>query len=158
MLQCPPLMVTRKFEMVFVSDAGNIIYDLAELEPQIHLLTYLAVASMILINSVQVVALQVPPTVPSKTEWLDTTDTSLMVYSSLIVGKIWGKRTPRLGFPTLFRLSRPSSRRHYLQFRKSFRHESRLWLSHTFCHSSVPASQLAPIICIWSSADKLSLV
>jgi len=41
---------------------SNVVYDLAELEPEVHLRTYLAVASMIVINFVQVLALQGPPT------------------------------------------------------------------------------------------------
>lgn len=52
-------------EMISESDVRNITYDLAEVEPEIHLRTYLAVASMVLINFVQVLALQGPPTVVS---------------------------------------------------------------------------------------------
>ena len=52
-------------ERTDLDNAGNIVYDLAEMEPEIHLRTYLAVASMILINFVQVFTLQGPPTVVS---------------------------------------------------------------------------------------------
>lgn len=53
----------EEVEKAFDNDISNIVYDLAELEPEVHLRTYLAVASMIVINFVQVLALQGPPTV-----------------------------------------------------------------------------------------------
>lgn len=44
---------------------GNLIYDKAEEEPQIHARTFVALAAMFLLNLVQVFALQGPPAVVS---------------------------------------------------------------------------------------------
>ncbi len=64
----------HELERVALDDVGNVVYDIAEVEPEIHLRTYLAVASMILINFVQVFTLQGPPTVVSYGSWTDTGD------------------------------------------------------------------------------------
>ena len=42
---------------------GNLVYDDAEEEPELHMRTYVALASMFLLNLVQVFALQGPPAV-----------------------------------------------------------------------------------------------
>ena len=42
---------------------GNLVYDDVEEEPELHMRTYIALASMFLLNLVQVVALQGPPAV-----------------------------------------------------------------------------------------------
>lgn len=42
---------------------GNLVYENAEEEPELHARTYLALASMFLLNLVQVFALQGPPAV-----------------------------------------------------------------------------------------------
>ena len=42
---------------------GNLVYENSEEEPELHARTYLALASMFLLNYVQVVALQGPPAV-----------------------------------------------------------------------------------------------
>lgn len=44
---------------------GNLVYDNDEVEPEVHARTYIAVLAMALLNFVQVVALQGPPTVVS---------------------------------------------------------------------------------------------
>ena len=62
----------HKLERVALDDVGNVVYDLAEVEPKIHLRTYLAIASMILINFVQVFTLQGPPIVVSNNSWINT--------------------------------------------------------------------------------------
>lgn len=43
--------------------AGNLAYDDTEHEPEIHIRTWIAVASMFLLNFVQIIALQGPPVV-----------------------------------------------------------------------------------------------
>ena len=45
---------------------GNLIYNNAEEEPELHLRTWIAVSSMILLNFIQVFALQGPPVVVCK--------------------------------------------------------------------------------------------
>jgi len=45
------------------SSTRDLIYDEVDEEPEIHAKTYLALASMFLLNMVQVVALQGPPAV-----------------------------------------------------------------------------------------------
>lgn len=44
---------------------GNLVYENAEEEPELHARTYLALAAMFLLNLVQVFALQGPPAVVS---------------------------------------------------------------------------------------------
>ena len=46
---------------------GNLTYDNAEQEPEIHFRTWIAVAAMMLLNFVQIIALQGPPVVVSLT-------------------------------------------------------------------------------------------
>lgn len=48
-----------------IDTGGNLVYDLSEDEPEIHLRTYIACAAMILVNFVQVLALQGPPSAVS---------------------------------------------------------------------------------------------
>lgn len=56
----------------------NLVYDNVDVEPELHLRTYLALASVILLNYVQVIALQSPPAVVSihrkKLLYPDSTD------------------------------------------------------------------------------------
>ncbi|OQV11091.1 hypothetical protein CLAIMM_14988 [Cladophialophora immunda] len=47
------------------SDQGNLIYDNNDEEPELHLRTYIALAAFFLLNFVQIVALQGPPSVLS---------------------------------------------------------------------------------------------
>ena len=48
-----------------ISEDHNLVYDDVEEEPEIHMRTYVALASMFLLNLVQVFALQGPPAVVS---------------------------------------------------------------------------------------------
>ena len=43
--------------------SGNLVYDVDDEEPELHLRTYIAIAAMFLLNLVQVFALQGPPAV-----------------------------------------------------------------------------------------------
>ena len=54
---------------------GNIVYDDVEEEPELHMRTYIALASMFLLNLVQVFALQGPPAVVRS---FSTTDSALL--------------------------------------------------------------------------------
>lgn len=47
---------------------GNLIYDNADEEPQLHARTYIALMSMFLLNFVQVFALQGPPSVVCRSD------------------------------------------------------------------------------------------
>lgn len=55
----------KHLEMV-TTQASNLVYDQDEEEPELHARTYFAVAAMFLLNMVQVLALQGPPTVVCK--------------------------------------------------------------------------------------------
>ena len=44
---------------------SNLVYSNAEEEPEIHLRTYIALAAMLMLNYVQIIALQGPPVVVS---------------------------------------------------------------------------------------------
>ncbi len=46
---------------------GNLVYNIIDEEPEIHLQTYIAVAAMLFLNYVQIIALQGPPVVVSET-------------------------------------------------------------------------------------------
>jgi hypothetical protein len=46
-----------------VTSATNLVYDDIDEEPELHARTYIALAAMLLLNLVQVVALQGPPAV-----------------------------------------------------------------------------------------------
>ena len=52
-------------EKATVSPSQNLVYDAVDEEPQIHLRTWIALASMFLMNFVQTFALQGPPAVVS---------------------------------------------------------------------------------------------
>jgi hypothetical protein len=47
-------------------DDGNLHYDEVDVEPELHMRTYIALAAMFMLNMVQVVALQGPPAVVSR--------------------------------------------------------------------------------------------
>lgn len=49
------------------SSQVNLVYSDASQEPEIHLRTYIAVVAMLLLNYVQIIALQGPPLVASET-------------------------------------------------------------------------------------------
>jgi hypothetical protein len=49
----------------FDADDGNLHYDEVDVEPEIHLRTWIACVAMFMLNMVQVVALQGPPAVVS---------------------------------------------------------------------------------------------
>jgi hypothetical protein len=59
-----PATVAEHHEHI-VDHMGNLTYDNAEEEPELHARTYLALAGMWLLNYVQVFALQGPPAVVS---------------------------------------------------------------------------------------------
>ena len=48
---------------------GNLVYDNDELEPELHMRTYVALAAMFVLNYVGIVALQGPPSVVSDWKW-----------------------------------------------------------------------------------------
>ena len=53
-------------EKVTMSPSQNLVYDAVDEEPVIHLRTWIALASMFLMNFVQTFALQGPPSVVSR--------------------------------------------------------------------------------------------
>jgi hypothetical protein len=57
----------QHLEKVVTED--NLVYDNVEEEPEIHMRTWIALASMFLLNLVQVFALQGPPAVVSSSSW-----------------------------------------------------------------------------------------
>ena len=45
-----------------IEHSGNLVYENTEEEPELHMKTYIALAAMFMLNMVQLVALQGPPT------------------------------------------------------------------------------------------------
>ncbi len=63
----------KDVEVNLMEDA-NLVYEVEDTEPEIHIRTWIAVAAMLFLNFVQVIALQGPPVVvsqPQLTEPLD---------------------------------------------------------------------------------------
>lgn len=53
----------KHLEYTVTSSSANLVYDHDDEEPELHTRTYIALAAMFVLNLVQVMALQGPPTV-----------------------------------------------------------------------------------------------
>lgn len=93
---------------------GNLVYDDVEEEPELHMRTYIALASMFLLNLVQVFALQGPPVVVRS---FTSFDLALQTELALLY---WDE--PR----QLSGLARPGFRTRYRWYRLSSLRSSRL--------------------------------
>ena len=97
----------NQIEHVITND-GNLHYDEADEEPEIHMRTYIALFSMFMLNLVQVVALQGPPAVVSIRIMVADNDRELTITSLAISGKVLITPKDRHGFQILYPSSRPS--------------------------------------------------
>ena len=118
----------------------NLVYNVVDEEPEIHVRTYVAIAAMFLLNLVQVFALQGPPAVVSvhMTSILSTSLADSLSCPTSVPACTTLK--PKPGFPIHCPLCRRSSAHSYPRLRTPFKHVRLCSSVPRSFHSSVPPS------------------